>query len=102
LRVETKRNATGWSVSNKGSQDITVSGFSFNPTAIHAVHGTHGPSDNDPAFVFGFGFPVSSATTSLYIVVRNVTFGVGSVTISIYNNTGNTRYIEEVIITASD
>jgi hypothetical protein len=100
LRAETKRNATGWSINDGASQDITVSGFSFIPTAIYAVHGTFGSSGNDPALTFGFGVPTGSAAAALYMVIRNVTFGTGSITISVYNNTGATKYIEEVIITA--
>jgi len=101
MQIETKQYTTTKSVSSNSTTTITVSGFSFDPTAVLGVYYKWDTnSDINDAGVMSSLY--GSDGTSNTVSIDSISFGAGSVSITFRNaNDSYTCYVHRVIVTAA-
>ena len=107
MQIETKRNTTNYDISPEDTQDITVSGFSFNPTAVLNLLIRFGTSSSgDPGDRNSDNWLTLESLSGNNADVEAISFGTNSVTITVRNTADNDTpyyhvYIKDTYITAA-
>ncbi len=98
MLIQTKSANINTSVTTTNTVGCTVSGLDFTPDALLSAVITLGAVNDAP--VNQISYPGTPDPT-INVVINSVTFGANSVTITIENNEGSTRYIEDITVTVA-
>ncbi len=100
MQMETMVFGTAGSIATKASTAILVSGFSFTPTAITVAQVAVGAAATELNKTLSYPGGYEAAVVPQSLRFANFTFSVGVVTATIENDSINTTYYEDLIITA--